>query len=55
MLKYDKIMIRDAYDVIFKELMNKVMLLLKKKADANIIVTGNPGTGKSRFYLYCIF
>lgn len=23
--------------------------------DCNLIVTGNPGTGKSRFYLYCIF
>nr|WNO07188.1 CRN effector protein [Phytophthora cinnamomi] len=23
--------------------------------DTNLIVTGNPGTGKSRFYLYCIF
>ncbi|KAE8893764.1 hypothetical protein PF003_g22296 [Phytophthora fragariae] len=23
--------------------------------DSNVIVTGNPGTGKSRFFLYCIF
>jgi Cdc6-like AAA superfamily ATPase len=55
MSEYNCIMIRDAYVVIFENLMNKVNSRLKRKSDSNMVVTGNPGTGKSRFYLYCIF
>ncbi|KAG3046421.1 hypothetical protein PI124_g24540 [Phytophthora idaei] len=49
------IMERDSYIVIFRELMRKVKMCFKDKSDSNMVVTGNPGTGKSRFYLYCIF
>jgi predicted ATPase with chaperone activity len=35
--------------------MGKVKLSFEAKSGANMLVTGNPGTGKSRFYLYCIF
>jgi DNA replication protein DnaC len=39
----------------FAELMRKVNLCFEAKSGANMVVTGNPGTGKSRFYIYCIF
>jgi Crinkler effector protein N-terminal domain len=55
MSEFNCIMIRDAYVVIFENLMNKVNSRLKRKSDSNMVVTGNPGIGKSRFYLYCIF
>jgi len=55
MQKYSKIVERDAYAVIFAELMRKVKLWFDAGSGANMVVTGNPGTGKSRFYLYCIF
>jgi hypothetical protein len=55
MEKYTKIVERDAYAVIFAELMRKVKLCFEARSGANMVVTGNPGTGKSRFYLYCIF
>ncbi|KAF1786819.1 hypothetical protein GQ600_23201 [Phytophthora cactorum] len=48
---YKTIMERDSYIVIFRELMRKV----KIQVGFQHVVTGNPGTGKSRFYLYCIF
>ncbi len=41
--------------MIFAELMRKVKLCFEAKSGANMVVTGNPGTGKSRFYLYFIF
>ncbi|EEY70601.1 Crinkler (CRN) family protein [Phytophthora infestans T30-4] len=55
--RFTKIMERDAYVVIFTELMNKAKLYLDKDTggDCSMVVTGNPGIGKSRFYLYCIF
>jgi Crinkler effector protein N-terminal domain len=53
--EYNRIMIRDAYDVIFKELMDKMKLYLELKSACNLVVTGNPGIGKSYFCLYCIF
>jgi hypothetical protein len=54
-LKNSRIMIRDAYVVIFHALMDKVRSLLEEMSISNIVVTGNPGIGKSCFYLYCIF
>ncbi|KAJ0394902.1 hypothetical protein P43SY_009972 [Pythium insidiosum] len=33
------------------ELMRTAKSCLEAKSDANMVVTGNPGTGKSRFYL----
>ncbi|GMF18277.1 unnamed protein product [Phytophthora lilii] len=50
-----KIMERDAYAVIFAELMKKAKVYFKRVTDCKMMVTGNSGTGKSRFYLYCIF
>ncbi|KAL3657158.1 hypothetical protein V7S43_017952 [Phytophthora oleae] len=35
--------------------MRKGKLCFEDESGANLVVTGNPGTGKSRFYLYCIF
>ncbi|KAG6972603.1 hypothetical protein JG688_00003908 [Phytophthora aleatoria] len=35
--------------------MDKVKSCLVEGADCNMVVTGNPGTGLSRFYLYCTF
>ncbi|KAG1697168.1 hypothetical protein DVH05_017553 [Phytophthora capsici] len=53
--EYRKILERNAYIVIFTELMKKAKLSFEKGADCSLVVTGNPGIGKSRFYLYCIF
>ena len=55
MNEYKTIVERHAYTVIFAELMGKVKSCFDINSDANMLVTGNPGTGKSRFYLYCIF
>ncbi|KAF1328444.1 hypothetical protein FI667_g6803, partial [Globisporangium splendens] len=52
---FRKIVVRKSYLVIFNELMQKAKAHLEKGSDANMLVTGNPGIGKSRFYLYCIF
>lgn len=35
--------------------MDKVKSCFDIKSDANMVVTGNPGIGKSYFYLYWIF
>ncbi|KAF1792155.1 hypothetical protein GQ600_18177 [Phytophthora cactorum] len=48
MEKYTKIVERDAYAVIFAELIRKVKLGFEAKSGANMVVTGNPGTGKFR-------
>ncbi|KAG2764321.1 hypothetical protein PC129_g21485 [Phytophthora cactorum] len=55
--RFTKIVERDAYVVIFPELMNNAKLFLDKDTggDCSMVVTGNPGIGKSRFYMYCIF
>jgi hypothetical protein len=53
--EYSKIVERDSYVAIFADLMNKVKLFVNDNRGANLVVTGNPGTGKSCFYLYCIF
>ncbi|KAG6976549.1 hypothetical protein JG688_00001254 [Phytophthora aleatoria] len=45
---------RSCYRVIFDGLMGKVKKYLGKKG-LNLAVVGNPGIGKSRFYLYCAF
>ncbi|KAL8003109.1 hypothetical protein Plhal703r1_c13g0065331 [Plasmopara halstedii] len=55
MEKYAKIVERDAYAVVFAELMRKTKLCFEAESGANMVVTGNPGIGKSCFYLYCIF
>ncbi|POM67835.1 Crinkler (CRN) family protein, partial [Phytophthora palmivora] len=63
-IEYKVIMERKAYRVIFTELMKEVQSsfeyvepgkVSEPGKDSNLIVTGNPGIGKSRFYLYCIF
>ncbi|POM72878.1 Crinkler (CRN) family protein, partial [Phytophthora palmivora] len=63
-IEYKVIVERKAYRVIFTELMKEVQSSFeyvepgkdsKPGKDSNLIVTGNPGIGKSRFYLYCIF
>ncbi|KAK1943126.1 hypothetical protein P3T76_005763 [Phytophthora citrophthora] len=46
---------RDAYRVIYEQLMGRVKESFETRSPANLVVTGNPGTGKSWFYLYCIF
>jgi hypothetical protein len=53
--EYSNIIERDSYVAIFADLMNKVKSLVNDNTGANLVVTGNPGTGKSCFYLYCIF
>lgn len=55
MTKYKAILERSAYATIFDELMSKVKLCFDRNRDANMVLTGNPGIGKSRFYLYCMF
>uniref|UniRef100_K3X6R2 Uncharacterized protein n=1 Tax=Globisporangium ultimum (strain ATCC 200006 / CBS 805.95 / DAOM BR144) TaxID=431595 RepID=K3X6R2_GLOUD len=47
---YNKIMEREAYVVIFSELMDKVNQYLEERWNANVIVTGTEGAGLSRFY-----
>jgi hypothetical protein len=41
--------------MLFEHLMERISCSIKEKSDSNIVVTGNPGTGKSRLYSYCIF
>ncbi|KAK1938051.1 hypothetical protein P3T76_009201 [Phytophthora citrophthora] len=53
--RYRKILERDAYRVIYEQLMGRVKESFETRSPANLVVTGNPGTGKSWFYLYCIF
>ncbi|KAK1943129.1 hypothetical protein P3T76_005766 [Phytophthora citrophthora] len=53
--RYNKIMERDAYRVIFAEFSGRVKKSFETRSPANLVVTGNSGTGKSWFYLYCIF
>ncbi|TMW59411.1 hypothetical protein Poli38472_004480 [Pythium oligandrum] len=55
MNKYNKIMERKAYMTIFDELVHESEIALKDGSVLTMVVTGNPGTGKSRFYLYCVF
>ncbi|KAK1940421.1 hypothetical protein P3T76_007872 [Phytophthora citrophthora] len=52
---YSAIVDRESYKVIFSELMDKVKDCFERKTDANMVVTGNPGVGLSRFYLYFAF
>jgi hypothetical protein len=53
--QFSKIIERDSYIAIFADLMYLVKDFVVREIGANLIVTGNPGIGKSRFYLYCIF
>ncbi|TMW56464.1 hypothetical protein Poli38472_006474 [Pythium oligandrum] len=50
-----RIMERKSYCVIFEGMLEHVTRCLTRKVSGNVIVTGNPGIGKSHFYLYCIF
>jgi hypothetical protein len=52
---YTKIFERKSYIVLFEQLMERIRCSIKEKSDSNIVVTENPGTEKSRLYLYCIF
>lgn len=52
--KYKTIVIRDAYKIMFEDLKKTARECLNETG-MNITVTGNPGVGKSRFYLYCIY
>jgi hypothetical protein len=53
MVHFNKIMERESDVVIFDQLMTEAAKFFGKSA--NLLVTGNPGIGKSRFYLYCAF
>lgn len=53
--KYNTIVGRDAYIVIFEDLMRKMKSCFEENPGSSNVATSNPGTGKSRFYLYCIF
>ncbi|KAF4034769.1 hypothetical protein GN244_ATG13220 [Phytophthora infestans] len=67
--EFRTILERDAYVVIFAQLMQYAKTCFelvptiasepdeksKPGKDSNVAVTGNPGIGKSRFFLYCIF
>ncbi|ETL98088.1 hypothetical protein L917_04763 [Phytophthora nicotianae] len=48
-------MVHEAYDVIFDRVMEHVQNCLESKCAGRVIMTGNPGIGKSRFLLYCAF
>jgi hypothetical protein len=49
------IMVRPCYKVIYDQLLEYVMNESPRYLGENLTVTGNPGIGKSRFYLYCIY
>ncbi|OWY95412.1 Crinkler (CRN) [Phytophthora megakarya] len=53
-MAYPVILERSCYRTIFNGLMEKTKEYLGT-VDVNLVVDGNPGIGKSRFYLYCIF
>eukprot|EP00644_Phytophthora_capsici_P003913 jgi/Phyca11/108643/e_gw1.15.666.1 len=60
--KDSKLMERKAYTVIFAQLVEHVKDCFEFNRtsnnpglSSNVVVTGNPGIGKSWFYLYCIF
>ncbi|GMF27500.1 unnamed protein product [Phytophthora lilii] len=69
MVEFNSIMERDAYTVIFARMVKyakycfEFPLTTANDSDehresgkgSNVVVTGNPGTGKSRFLLYCMF
>jgi len=45
---------RDCYVDMYRLILEGAKMYLKKEAGASIHVSGNPGIGKSQFYLYCI-
>ncbi|ETP50913.1 hypothetical protein F442_03873 [Phytophthora nicotianae P10297] len=67
--EFKTIVEREAYVVIFAQLVQYAKTCFefvptsasetdekrKPGKDSNLVVTGNPGIGKSRFFLYCIF
>ncbi|KAG3132439.1 hypothetical protein C6341_g22905, partial [Phytophthora cactorum] len=68
-VEFKTIVEREAYVVIFAKLVQYTKACFefvptsasepdvksKPGKDSNVVVTGNPGIGKSRFFLYCIF
>ncbi|EGZ27460.1 hypothetical protein PHYSODRAFT_387403, partial [Phytophthora sojae] len=55
MTQYPTIVERSCDVVIFEEMMRIAVKKLERQFSAELVVTGNPGVGKSRFYLYCAF
>jgi hypothetical protein len=53
--KYKLIVERECYRLVFQEIFVRAKSRLEKGWDTNMHVSGNPGIGKSRFYLYFIF
>jgi len=53
--KYKLIIERDCYRPAFDAILSRATECLNHDWDTNIHVSGNPGIGKSRFYLYFIF
>ncbi|KAF4130352.1 hypothetical protein GN958_ATG20476 [Phytophthora infestans] len=53
--RFKRVMVREAYDVIFNGVVEHVQHCLENQCAGRVVVTGNPGVGKSRFYLYCAF
>ena len=49
------IMVRPCYKVIYGQLLEYLRSDSPRYMGENLTVTGNPGIGKSRFYLYCIY
>jgi hypothetical protein len=53
--KYELIIERECYGRIYDAIYDRAKKFLERGWDTTIHVSGNPGIGKSRFYLYCIF
>ncbi|KAF4130353.1 hypothetical protein GN958_ATG20477 [Phytophthora infestans] len=53
--RFKRVMVREAYDVIFNGVVEHVQHCLENQCAGRVVVTGNPGVSKSRFFLYCAF
>ncbi|KAI9987898.1 hypothetical protein PInf_024153 [Phytophthora infestans] len=53
--RFKRIIVREMYEVIFNGVVENVRDCLETQRAGLVVVTGNPGAGKSRFYLYCAF
>jgi hypothetical protein len=53
--KYKLIVERDCYVPVFEAVLERAKSILANGWDTTMHVSGNPGIGKSRFYLYSIF
>lgn len=53
-VEHKRIFVRQSYKTIFAQLSIIIRERFDKESGCNVIVTGSPGIGKSRFYLHCI-